>query len=46
MGKVGAPAGATMGARSSAPLVSTQTDTLVAPFSGASQEQDIAAHGE
>jgi hypothetical protein len=25
--------------------VSTQTDTLVAPFSGASQEQDIALHG-
>jgi hypothetical protein len=45
MGKVGASSGATTGARSSAPLVSTQTDTLVTPFSGASQEQDIAAHG-
>ncbi|MFZ2033803.1 MAG: IPT/TIG domain-containing protein [Candidatus Dormiibacterota bacterium] len=45
MGKIGASSGATTSARSSAPLVSTQTDTLVAPFSGASQEQDIAAHG-
>jgi hypothetical protein len=45
MGKVAASSGAITGARSSAPLVSTQTDTLVAPFSGPSQEQDIAAHG-
>ncbi len=46
MGKVGAPSGSAIAsARSTAPLVSTQTDTLVAPFSGASQEQDIAAHG-
>ena len=45
MGEIGASSGATTSARSSAPLVSTQTDTLVAPFSGASQEQDIAAHG-
>jgi hypothetical protein len=45
MGKGGAPSGAATGTRSSAPLVSTQTDTLVAPFSGASQQQDIAEHG-
>jgi len=46
MGRVGASvAGATAGTRSTVPLVSTQTDTLVAPFSGASQEQDIAMHG-
>jgi hypothetical protein len=46
MGKVGTPSGgAGASTRSTAPLVSTQTDTLVAPFSGASQEQDIAEHG-
>jgi hypothetical protein len=46
MGRVGAPSGSAIAStRSTAPLVSTQTDTLVAPFSGASQEQDIAAHG-
>ncbi len=46
MGRVGASvAGATAVTRSTVPLVSTQTDTLVAPFSGASQEQDIALHG-